>query len=88
MEGSMEKKIKDIMDKIECDNNFMCYYSGIENFDKVKCDFYNTICEAITKDANSCIFCTNIGYRNFCNCPLLRYLIEKRNDNFLNKIER
>jgi len=84
----MEKGIKKLIEKMSCDNDFKCYYDGIENFNKIKCDFYSNICEGLTKDAEFCKFCKNFGYRNICRCPLIKYLIEKRNKSYLNRVKR
>ena len=73
----MNEEIKKIMNKINCSNNFDCYYKGIEKFNKVNCDYLSKNCEAVTKDSETCEDCQNFGDKKYCICPLLKFLIEK-----------
>jgi len=50
----MKKIVKEIMENVDCKNDFQCYRCGIEFFPKIHLKESPLICDAITKDAKYC----------------------------------
>jgi hypothetical protein len=72
-----KKDISEIMNKIECPNDFECYKKGIENFHNIKIIGLGDVIECTRKNSNNCIYSFSFGYSYFCKCPLLHHLVKK-----------
>jgi hypothetical protein len=73
----MKKIVKEIMENVDCKNDFQCYRCGIEFFPKIHLKESPLICDAITKDAKYCNYSLPFGYGHFCHCPLIKFLVEQ-----------
>lgn len=73
----MKKKVKEIMENIDCKNDFQCYRCGIEFFQKILLAESPLICDTLTKDAKYCKYSMPFGYGHFCHCPFIKFLVEQ-----------
>jgi hypothetical protein len=77
MEKSLRKKIKKIIDNIECTKDFKCYKSEFEHLCEMKDLGMDSFLKCVDKEATSCTFAIFFGGAYCCRCPLRIYIAKE-----------
>ncbi len=72
-----KKKIKEIMDGMECRKDFKCAESGFEKLCRAEDIGIEGFLICLEEKNNTCNFAFSFGNKIFCNCPLRVYLGKK-----------
>ena len=78
-----DNKIQEIMKGMQCNRDFECYKSGIENLCKagIVGDAKMVLC--LEEKAKTCNNGLSYGYSYICKCPLRNYIAKNFNRNYI-----
>jgi hypothetical protein len=76
MEITQEQRtqIKEIIDSMECPNDFKCYKSGFEDLCEIKIFQDGDLVECVDTHSWLCKLSFGFGRGYFCKCPLRKYV--------------
>ena len=69
-----QKQIEEIMQRMECPQDFEYYPSDFENTCKTKTVVPGELIECLDKSRKSCVFGSSFGSSIFRQCPLRDYI--------------
>ena len=68
------KKVKEIMSKIQCSEDFKCANSGFNELCKARDDGIEGCLECLEENPSKCVFAVSFGFGYLCRCPLRCYV--------------
>ncbi len=82
MEQEYKEKIEELIGRMKCQKDFICYQSGFEYLCKAK-QTHGTVSslECLARNPQACVFSTFVSDQDiyFCTCPLRIYIAENLN---------
>jgi hypothetical protein len=69
-----KKQIEEIIVKISCPKDFVCYKSGFENLCKAEDIWQDSFLKCLEDNPRECVFSISFGYAYYCKCPLRVYI--------------
>jgi hypothetical protein len=80
MKKEMLEQIEDIICRMKCSKDFVCYRSGFRGLCMAEDIGLESFVACMSKESQHCEFAINFGGRFFCKCPL-RICISKNLEN-------
>ena len=77
MEQDYKKRLEEIIDRLECPKDFMCYKSGFSSLCKAKDIGMETFLDCLNEKSYDCKFSIYTGKYYICKCPLRIYVAKK-----------
>ncbi len=79
MKQQVDSKLKRIMDKMTCPQDFICEKSGFENLCKANYIEHNKCVECLDENPKGCSFSLTFGDTFLCKCPVRVHIAKEFN---------
>mgnify|MGYP001075480391 CR=1 FL=1 len=70
-------EMEEIMQGMECPENFACFRKGFKNICKAKEFGIESILECLEEESEDCSFSFSYGHIYFCKCPMRNFVARK-----------